>query len=201
MGELRILKPVIPMRIIAGLHRGRVLKTLRGQQLRPTSGRLRETLFDVLGDTVQGAVFVDAYAGSGAVGLEALSRGAKQAFFLEEYAAACRLLSENIAALGAARSARLLCGPAHKGLRQLERQGVRVSFCFLDPPYAIQSEAMKVLLWLARRQLMAPDGLIILQHSRRETTELRVGTWNRVRLLVHGSNALSFYQFVSDQTL
>ncbi|MBI3896130.1 MAG: 16S rRNA (guanine(966)-N(2))-methyltransferase RsmD [Acidobacteria bacterium] len=187
------------MRIIACLYRGRVLKTLRGLQLRPTSGRLRETLFDVLGDAVQGEVFMDVYAGSGAVGLEALSRGAKQVFFLEENAAACRLLSENIAALGTAQSARLLRVAAHKGLRQLEREGVRVNCCFLDPPYAMQEEAIKVLSWLTRRQLMATDGLIILQHSRKESTELKIGDWSRVRLLVQGSNALSFYQAVSDQ--
>ena len=189
------------MRIIAGQYRGRVLKTLRGQQLRPTSGRLRETLFDVLGSAMQGSVFADVYAGSGAVGLEALSRGAKQVFFLEENAAACRVLAENIAALGAAESARLLRLPAHKGLRQLERRGVRVNYCFLDPPYAIQNETMKVLLWLTRRQLMAPDGLIILQHSRKETTEQRLGDWSRVRLLVQGSNALSFYRVAPDQTM
>ncbi|MBI1955284.1 MAG: 16S rRNA (guanine(966)-N(2))-methyltransferase RsmD [Acidobacteria bacterium] len=188
------------MRIIAGLYRRRVLKTLRGQQLRPTSGRLRETLFDVLGNAVEGAVFADVYAGSGAVGLEALSRGAKQVFFLEEHAAACRVLSENIAALGATRSARVLCAPAHKGLRQLERRGVQFNFCFLDPPYTMHREAMGALLWLTRSQLMAPGGLIILQHSRKEATELTVGTWNRVRLLVQGSNAISFYQPVSDQT-
>ncbi|MBI4460595.1 MAG: 16S rRNA (guanine(966)-N(2))-methyltransferase RsmD [Acidobacteria bacterium] len=186
------------MRIIAGLYRGRVLKTLQGRQLRPTSGRLRETLFDVLGNAVEGAVFADVYAGSGAIGLEALSRGAKQVFFLEEHSAACRVISENIAALGAAHSASLLCAPAEKGLRQLERQGVQLDFCFLDPPYAIQSEARKLLLRLVNSRIMAPAGLIIWQHSRKESTELHVGNWSRTRLLVQGSNALSFYQRASN---
>src|SRR5712691_6185236 len=88
------------MRIIAGLYRGRRLKSLPGLELRPTSDKLRETLFDILQSQVQGCLFIDCYAGSAAVGLEAASRGARQVFLLENDVAAARLIQSNIAAMG-----------------------------------------------------------------------------------------------------
>ena len=123
------------MRIIGGIYRGRVLKTLRGQAVRPTGERLRESLFDVLGDSIQVAVFVDCYAGSGAVGLEALSRGAGQMFLIEEDEAAQRLIGRNLASLGSPANAVLVRASARRGLRRLEEKCVRAQFCFLDPPY------------------------------------------------------------------
>src|SRR3990172_4983293 len=96
------------MRIIGGIFRGRVLKTLPGPAIRPTSERLRESLFDVLGDSVRGGAFVDCYAGSGAVGLEALSRGAEQVYLIEEDGSAKLLIQRNLAALGSPRNAVLV---------------------------------------------------------------------------------------------
>src|SRR5438270_11217521 len=87
------------MRIIAGEFRSRRLKTLAGQALRPTPDRLREALFNVLAPRIEGATFLDAYAGSGAVGIEALSRGATGAIFIEKYAGAVRVIRENLASL------------------------------------------------------------------------------------------------------
>ena len=88
------------MRIISGTHRGLTLRTLKGANLRPTSEQLRETLFDVLGPRVAGSRFLDAYAGSGAVGLEALSRGAREVVFIENHRPAVELIRKNLAALG-----------------------------------------------------------------------------------------------------
>src|SRR5688572_12056492 len=104
------------MRIIAGTHRGRVLKTLRGFSVRPTGDRLRETLFNVLGDSVQGATFVDGYAGTGAVGIEAFSRGAADVFLIEEDEAAARLIEENLALLGSPYQVHLVRADVRKGL-------------------------------------------------------------------------------------
>ena len=182
------------MRIIAGVYRGRILKTLRGLRVRPTGERLRASLFDVLGESVQGAVFVDCYAGAGAVGLEAVSRGAQRVFLIEADAAAHRLLRENWAALGEPANVHLLHALARDGLRRLEKQGVEADFCFLDPPYATLREREQTLRWLSTGTLIAPGGMIILQHSRKDAPEESLGVWKRVRLLVQGSNALSFYR-------
>ena len=201
------------MRIIAGLFRGRTLKTLRGLELRPSSGRLRETLFDVLGASVEGSVLIDGYAGSGAVGLEALSRGARQVFFIEENAAAIRIIQANIASLGVRDCAEIVRASFRKGLGVLEQRGVRADFCFLDPPYAASREYVRSLRGIVElptqpvshsdpfsgRGVMASEGLVILQHSRKEPLEERVGPWKRVRLLSQGSSALSFYRIEEDK--
>jgi len=186
------------MRIIGGIFRGRVLKTLRGPGIRPTSERLRESLFDVLGDSGRGAVFVDCYAGSGAVGLEALSRGAEQVFLIEEGGSAQRLIEQNLAALGSPRNVVLLRASARRGLRRLEEQGVRARFCFLDPPYGSPREREQTLRWLSANTCMEPGGMIIVQHDRKDSPDETLGRWKRARVLIQGSNALTFYRDPSE---
>ena len=186
------------MRIIAGAYRGRRLKTLRGREVRPTSDKLRETLFNILRAEVPGSVFIDCYAGSGAVGLEALSRGAAQVFLIEQDTAAVRIIEQNITALGASPDlggkARIVRADAKAGLRKLEAQGVCADICFLDPPYALLPAALRNLSWLCDSSLMHPEGIIILEHSRKDPSPEQLGNWKRSRLLGQGSSALSFYR-------
>ena len=181
------------MRIIAGEFRGRQLKTLRGLAVRPTSDKLRETLFNILRADVPDSTFIDCYAGSGAVGLEAVSRGASQVFLIEKDPAAVRVMEQNIAALGVAAQACVIRADVKAGLRQLEAQGVRADICFLDPPYAALPQALRSIEWLATSSLIKPGGLIILEHARRTPTPDHAGSWMRARLLEQGSSALSFY--------
>ena len=186
------------MRIIAGEFRSRRLKTLRGPSLRPTSDRLRETLFDVLGDTVAGSIWLDCYAGSGAVGLEALSRGAAQVIFLEQGRASARILRENIAALGVADRTRVLETSVAQGLGRLaaswKNQGLRTAFVFLDPPYRQEAECQRALLLLASLDLVTPSTLVIAEHARRAPPPATCGRLVRIRLVEQGDSALSFYR-------
>ena len=186
------------MRIIAGEFRGRRLKTLPGREGRPTADKLRETLFNIIRAEVPDSVFIYCYAGSGAVGLEALSRGARQVFLIEQDAAAARIIEQNIFALGASlgvgQSAQLIRASVKVGLRRLRAKGVRASICFLDPPYASLPEALSNLTWLSESALIVQDGLIILEHSRKDATPSQIGQWCRVRFLPQGSSALSFYR-------
>ena len=182
------------MRVIAGLFRGRRLKSVGGIEVRPTSDRLRETLFDVLGSAVDGSVFLDAYAGSGAVGIEALSRGAKYSIFIENNPAAARILEENLTSLGLRDRALVLHCLVRRGLHVIEERGLRADFCFLDPPYAAENEYDSCLRWLSKFDVMAPTSLVILQHSKKQPPAECSGRWRRVRLLPQGSNALSFYR-------
>jgi 16S rRNA (guanine(966)-N(2))-methyltransferase RsmD len=192
------------MRIIAGIYRGRVLATLRGPAVRPTGERLRESLFDVLGDSIRDEVFVDCYAGSGSIGLEAISRGAARVYFIEESEAAQRLISRNLDTLGFPPNAVLVRASARRGLHRLEEEGVRARFCFVDPPYDSSKERDRTLRWLASSQLMHRDGSIIVQHDRKDPPPESLGAspgaslatsspWARTRILAQGSNALSFY--------
>ena len=186
------------MRIIAGEYRGRRLKTLRGLAVRPTSDKLRETLFNILRSEVPASVFIDCYAGSGAVGFEALSRGASQVFLIEKDPAAARVIEQNIAALDSRPAVRVVRADVKAGLRKLAAQGVRANICFLDPPYASLREALRNIQEIVSGTLMHPEGLIILEHARKDPSPEQAGKpprrWERTRLLVQGSSALSFYR-------
>jgi 16S rRNA (guanine966-N2)-methyltransferase len=169
------------MRVIGGEFRSRRLKTIPGLATRPTPGRLRETLFDVLASRIAGAVFLDAYAGTGAVGIEALSRGAARCIFLESNRKALDAIRENLRSLGIEDRARIVAGPV---LATLARQ--EADIVFLDPPYKQEGEYAEAL-----RQAHAP--LVIAQHSSRFDPGETHGALLRTRLLKQGDNALSFY--------
>jgi 16S rRNA (guanine(966)-N(2))-methyltransferase RsmD len=173
------------MRIIAGEFRSRRLKSLPGDTTRPTSDRLRETLFNILQTRIEGAVFVDAYAGTGAVGIEALSRGARHVFFLEKNRAALDAIRQNLAALQAERRATVYAGAA---LLTLERCRT-ADIVFLDPPYELEREYPAALELLGTD----PPALTIAQHSIRLKLADSYGKLERTRLLKQGDNALSFY--------
>ena len=182
------------MRVVAGKYRSRVLKTLRGLRLRPTSDRLRETLFNILGPTIEGSTFVDVYAGTGAVGIEALSRGAREAIFIEKHAAAAHLVRRNLESLGIGAEADLLVADAVRGLQLLVARRSHANFIFLDPPYANEEEYERALDFLDRAPLLTPGGLIIVEHAKRMSLPERLEELERVRVIEQGDAALSFYR-------
>lgn len=179
------------MRIIGGEFRSRRLKTLPGMATRPTADKLRETLFDVLGARVAGSVFYDCYAGSGAAGLEALSRGAAFAVFIERSRAAARVLKENVAALGVEARCLVLQQPVAAALSDASRPA---DFVFLDPPYQPEAEYGRVLTMLAEGEGLNPDAVVIAEHARRSPLAACYGRLARYRLLEQGDSALSFYR-------
>jgi 16S rRNA (guanine966-N2)-methyltransferase len=172
------------MRVIAGEFRSRRLKSIPGAATRPTPDRLRETLFDILASRIQGAAFVDAYAGTGAVGIEALSRGASHAWFLERGRAALDVIRENIASLQLESRATVVPGPV---LLTLAHQPGEI--VFVDPPYDHDREYSGVLEVLSE---MRPD-LVVVQHSVRLTLPEQHGALRRRRVVRQGDNVLSFF--------
>jgi len=172
------------MRVIAGEFRSRRLMSLPGNATRPTPDRLRETLFNILAPRIAGATFVDAYAGTGAVGIEALSRGAAYVFFLEKNRAALEVIRQNLASLQARGRAIVVPGPV---LLNLPRHSAEI--LFLDPPYSMEREYLAALDLLAQ----APPSLVIFQHSVRLALPERQGSLIRSRVVRQGDNALSFY--------
>ena len=186
------------MRVIAGTYRSRVLKSLRGLKLRPTSDRLRETLFNVIGSSIEGAWFADVYAGTGAIGIEALSRGAAGVVFIEKHIPAANLIRQNLESLGILSNATVLAVDALRGFEMLRaRQETQpefaLDFFFLDPPYAEKKEYGRALRLLAAGPLLAPGGRVIVEHRRDFPLPETIGSLNRVRLLKQGDAALSFY--------
>src|SRR4051812_14629725 len=158
------------MRIIAGEFRSRRLKSLPGAATRPTPDRLRETLFDILQTRIDGATFLDAYAGTGAVGIEALSRGASHVWFLEKNRTALEAIRENVASLGVEARATVVPGAV---LQTLPRYPA--SLVFIDPPYELEGEYAGVLDVLSQ----SPPELTVVQHSVRLSLPEEVGPMRR----------------------
>jgi 16S rRNA (guanine966-N2)-methyltransferase len=185
------------MRVVAGKYRSRTLAAPRGLKLRPTSDRLRETLFDILGPSVEGSVFLDLYAGTGAVGIEALSRGARQVFFVESHRAGLALIRRNLESLGIASSAEILAVDALRGCQRLESRGVVADLVFLDPPYGEAEEYRRTLEFLGASKLVAPGGRIIAEYHRKHAPADPIAGLERTRVVEQGDAALGFYRMVA----
>ena len=183
------------MRVIAGALKGRRLRSPRWPGLRPTADRLRETLFDVLGEWVAGAVVLDGFAGTGALGLEALSRGAETVVFVERDRRAAALIAANLDHCGVGERATIVAGPL-PGALDRAAPGHPFDLILLDPPYAYPEASIGAILSAAARRL-APDGRLVLERARRsaacEVPELVLR-----RRVAAGDSALVFYggQFV-----
>lgn len=184
------------MRIIAGQLRSRILTAPRGTDTRPTSDRLRETLFNVLAPRIEDAVFLDLYAGSGAVGIEALSRGACEAIFVEQAEVALKAIRGNLAGLGIRGDFALEARSVAAGLRRLTAGGRRADIVFLDPPYAEAQEYVTALGLLGGEcaGLLADGAIVVAEHEKRRELQERCGSLERYRVLRQGDAALSFYR-------
>jgi 16S rRNA (guanine(966)-N(2))-methyltransferase RsmD len=182
------------MRIIAGKYRSRRLAAPAGVQTRPTSDRLRETLFNVLGPSVEGSVWLDLFAGSGAVGIEALSRGARTVYFVESSSRAARAIRANLAALGIQDGCEVVEREVNSALRFLESRAAACDFCFLDPPYRKQDDYAQVLGFLSQSRLLQPGSLVIAEHDKHFDPGEEFDALERYRKLRQGDSVLSFYR-------
>jgi 16S rRNA (guanine(966)-N(2))-methyltransferase RsmD len=183
------------MRVIGGEYRSRVLQAPRGEATRPTSDRLRETLFNVLGPRVEGSRFMDLYAGSGAVGIEAISRGAEFVWFAESARPAVRAIRDNLSALKIAGGFALEDRSVAKLLNSLVEKQRAAEIVFLDPPYEDAEEYEETLKFLARNHavVLADGAVVVAEHRRKQPLEARYSVLERYRVLEQGDAALSFF--------
>lgn len=188
------------MRVISGQYRSRPLCSLPGLDIRPTSDRLRETLFDVLcagnPDALAGSTWLDLYAGTGAVGIEALSRGAAMVHFSDASRAAADLIAANLKSLGIASGFQIIQADAAKAMRQCELAGVQVDFIFLDPPYRLREEYALTLAKLGKSPLITTSSSVIVEHEKRFDPAVQYADLRRSRRLEQGDTALSFYALI-----
>ncbi len=186
------------MRVIAGTYRGRPLRSLRGTDIRPTSDRLRETLFNVLTagnpEALNGTVWLDLFAGTGAVGIEALSRGAKQAYFVETSPPAAKVIEHNLQSLGIAEGYKILRDDISGVLWRLQREHVSADVVFLDPPYQMQQAYEQTLTALADSSVIWAMSLVIAEHEKKFDPGEEFGALRRIRKLEQGNAALSFFR-------
>ncbi len=186
------------MRIIAGQYRSRPMRALPGMETRPTSDRTRETLFNVLTagnpEALACSVWLDIFAGTGAVGIEALSRGARQVYFIESSRRAAALIRENLRSLKIDTGFEVVEREAAQALRLLDSAAIPCDYVFLDPPYDHQELYAETLGLLSQSRLVTPATLIIAEHDRRFDPGEQVGALERRRKLVQGDSGLSFYR-------
>ena len=180
------------LRVIGGLLKGRRIGTLPGGAIRPTGDRVREALFDILGRRIEGAAFLDVYAGTGAIGIEALSRGAAEAVFIENDPAAADLIRANLWLVGAAGTrGRVVARDLPRAASLLESEGRLFDLIYLDPPYA-GGELERGLRIAGGSGLLAPAGIVIAEHEAR-TAPPSCATLSAYRTARYGRAALSFY--------
>lgn len=193
------------MRVISGKYRSRPLQSLRGVDIRPTSDRLRETLFNVLTagnpDALAGSVWLDLFAGTGAIGIEALSRGARYVHFVESSGSAAHAIRKNLRCLGVKDSFRIVQQELPHALSRIEWDHVIADVVFIDPPYRMQDLYINTLQALAESPLIGAKSLVIAEHEKKFDPGQEFGALRRSRRLVQGSTTLSFYRLESGEDL
>jgi 16S rRNA (guanine966-N2)-methyltransferase len=188
------------MRIIAGQFRSRPLRPLRGLDIRPTSDRLRETLFNVLTagnpQALQESVWLDLFAGTGAVGIEALSRGAAMVYFVDSAKPAAELIRQNLQSLEITEGFQVLQQETAQAISHLQRQEINPNYIFLDPPYQLREAYQATLEKLGS---LSERALVIAEHEKRFDPGEKLGELQRIRKLQQGHAGLSFYRRVPEQ--
>lgn len=183
------------MRVIAGIAKKRQLKAPRGLQVRPTSDRVKEALFNILGPSIAGSSFLDLFAGTGNIGIEALSRGADRAVFVERDIKNIRIIKDNLGITGLEANARLLCLNVNKAISLLGQEGQVYDLIFIDPPY-LKDLVSSTLNNIIKNDLLKPGGTIIVESSKRDPTPRDAAASLRLlRQEKYGDTLLSFYNY------
>ena len=180
------------MRVIGGVYRGRRISAPAGFDVRPTSDRLRETLFNIIAPQIEGSRFLDICAGSGAVGIEALSRGASSVTFIDRSRRACAVIESNLATLGVTSNATIINREAVSALKRLARDAAKFDIVFFDPPYASEIYS-QVMRRLAASGLLNPQAIVITEHRAKTPPAAEFEGLRVFREVKQGESALTFY--------
>jgi len=186
------------MRIIAGTRKGRTLKSKKGTETRPTLGVLREALFSILAARIPGSVFLDLFSGSGAMALEALSRGAARAVMIESDPEALSIIIENTNTLGFAESCRAYKNDVFRALSILGRKGEKFDLIFMDPPYT-EELCKRVVENIARHKVLAPGGLIVCEHHKGEKLPSNIKNFHQTSEREYRNKVFTFYEEAADE--
>jgi 16S rRNA (guanine(966)-N(2))-methyltransferase RsmD len=186
------------MRISGGIIKGRrtatksLLKSSHGEVLRPTSSKVREAIFDIIKDRIEGAIFVDLYAGTGTIGLEALSRGADKAFFVEPNRLRAKTIKENAVKFGLSEKAIVIETKAHEFLKRASDENKKFDIFFLDPPY-FSEEIINTLPVIGEKKLLTDNGIVIAEHFFKNKLLETVNDLKIIRSYRYGDTMLTIY--------
>jgi 16S rRNA (guanine(966)-N(2))-methyltransferase RsmD len=181
------------MRVVSGEAKGRRLKTPRGDRIRPTADRVKESLFEIIGQRIRDARVLDLFAGTGNLGIEALSRGARSVLFVDADRTAILLVGQNLTLTRLGDRAETWKSDAHSALGKLAGSGRRFEVVLLDPPYGSGYEE-PVLRRLSRSEILSPGGLTVIEHDRRIDLPERIDSLERLDQRRFGDTVLSFYR-------
>ncbi|MFQ6082928.1 MAG: 16S rRNA (guanine(966)-N(2))-methyltransferase RsmD [Candidatus Aminicenantia bacterium] len=179
------------IRVIGGLYRGRKLKKVKDPEVRPITDRVKETLFNIIQDDVRSSVFLDGFAGTGSVGIEAFSRGAKEVVFIEHNYQAVKIIKHNLAKCGIETNYQVIRQEFNRAVIQLAKENQKFDIIFLDPPYKLIEERNPLRV-IKKREILKPEGVIILRHFFK--TRFDPKYFKLYRRVTIGSDTLSFYK-------
>ena len=180
------------MRIISGTSKGRKLATPKSQAIRPTSDRVKESIFNILGAEVEGKVVLDLFAGTGNLGIEALSRGAKRVLFVEKGRQALKLIQRNLSLFGMRERSEIFPRDVSRAIGILNQRGESFDLILMDPPYE-KGLIQKTLLKLHSHKIYHKDSILLIEHNRREPIPERVEGWTLIRQRRIGDTMISFF--------
>ncbi|MCX7747106.1 MAG: 16S rRNA (guanine(966)-N(2))-methyltransferase RsmD [Clostridia bacterium] len=185
---------MVILRVIAGSAKGHKLKTPKGDLTRPTSDRVKESLFNIIAGFLAEAEVLDLFAGSGSLGIEALSRGAALCVFVDKRSECLAIIKENLVHTKMIERARTLSGDAMEVLRRLSGEGSRFDIIFLDPPYRknLIEEALNII---EKNDIMKPGGIVVAERDKEDKIPESVGAVRLVRDQQYGDTVLSFYKY------
>lgn len=179
------------MRVIAGSRKGRRLKMPKARRVRPTMDKVREAIFDILDRSVAGRRVLDLYAGSGSLGIEAISRGAKCGTFVDNNPGCIKTIKQNLASLGFEAGSKVLNLDAIRALRHLSKLGEKFDLVFIDPPYG---EAKISLHRVAKSDILSPHCVVVVEHYKKEVLPKKVASLGLRKEARYGDTCLAIYR-------
>lgn len=182
------------MRVITGTAKGHKLKVPKGLSVRPTTDRIKESLFNILGNNLKDCVVLDLFAGSGSVGIEFLSRGAKECYFIDNSVISIKIIKENLNKTNLIDKSYVYKNTAEKAIKILGSRGVKFDYIFMDPPYE-KGLVIPTLEVIAAENLLEEEGIIIVEHESSLDLSNEIISFVKVRENNYGSTKITFYGF------
>ena len=182
------------LRIISGELKGKKLKVPKNKSIRPTSDRVKEAVFNILGPKVSDGIFLDLFAGSGSIGIEALSRGAKEAVFVDNNNHSLKILKDNLNETNFHNRSRIIYGDCLDIVKILEHNGKLFDIIYMDPPYDIEVQnIIKLIKMIGDRNLLSDDGVLLVEHRKNKEINEKIGVLSKARLKKYGDTYISLY--------
>lgn len=180
------------LRVISGSKKGHKLKAPKGKNTRPTEGRIKEALFNILGYIPEDSIVLDLFAGSGAIGIEFLSRGAKCAYFIDRSYLSIKIINDNLEHTNLSNKSKVIKNDAFRGVKSIGERKIKFNYIFIDPPYG-EDLILKSVEALDREDILEENGIIIIEHEENLKLNDNISNFRKKDSRKYGSKALSFY--------